>query len=60
MLAAQDVAQLCKDRGITALHIKLRATGGTRYIIILSYIPRCNVDVYILGQELQVLVLRAL
>ena len=30
MLAAQDVAQLCKDRGITALHIKLRATGGTR------------------------------
>ena len=60
MLAAQDVAQLCKDRGITALHIKLRATGGTRYMIILSYIPRCNGDVYILGQELQVLVLRAL
>ena len=30
MLAAQDVAQLCKERGITALHIKLRATGGTR------------------------------
>ena len=47
MLAAQDVAQLCKDRGITALHIKLRATGGTRYIIISSYIPRCNGDVYI-------------
>ena len=31
MLAAQDVAALCKERGITALHIKLRATGGTRY-----------------------------
>ena len=31
MLAAQDVAVLCKERGITALHIKLRATGGTRY-----------------------------
>ena len=28
MLAAQDVAQRCKDTGITALHIKLRATGG--------------------------------
>ncbi len=32
MLAAQDVAALCKERGITALHIKLRATGGTRYM----------------------------
>ena len=32
MLAAQDVAQLCKERGITALHIKLRATGGTRSV----------------------------
>lgn len=29
MLAAQDVAQRCKEVGITALHIKLRATGGT-------------------------------
>ncbi|KAJ3316991.1 ribosomal protein S14, S11 [Blyttiomyces sp. JEL0837] len=29
MLAAQDVAQKCKEVGITALHIKLRATGGT-------------------------------
>ena len=28
MLAAQDVAQRCKEIGITALHIKLRATGG--------------------------------
>ena len=28
MLAAQDVAQKCKEVGITALHIKLRATGG--------------------------------
>ena len=32
MLAAQDVAQRCKELGITALHIKLRATGGNRYI----------------------------
>merc|ERR1712130_528737 len=29
MLAAQDVAARCKEIGITALHIKLRATGGT-------------------------------
>jgi small subunit ribosomal protein S14e len=28
MLAAQDVAVKCKELGITALHIKLRATGG--------------------------------
>merc|ERR1712228_597020 len=30
MLAAQDVAERCKTLGITALHIKLRATGGNR------------------------------
>lgn len=30
MLAAQDVAGICKERGVTALHVKLRATGGTR------------------------------
>ncbi|KAF7369024.1 hypothetical protein MVEN_00229200 [Mycena venus] len=29
MLAAQDVAARCKEVGITALHIKIRATGGT-------------------------------
>ena len=29
MLAAQDVAARCKELGISALHIKLRATGGT-------------------------------
>eukprot|EP00300_Choanocystis_sp_HF-7_P023373 c23565_g1_i1.p1 GENE.c23565_g1_i1~~c23565_g1_i1.p1 ORF type:complete len:153 (-),score=8.80 c23565_g1_i1:26-484(-) len=28
MQAAQDVAQLCKDKGISALHIKLRGVGG--------------------------------
>lgn len=28
MLAAQDVAVKCKEVGITALHIQLRATGG--------------------------------
>lgn len=28
MLAAQDVAARCKELGITAVHIKLRATGG--------------------------------
>ena len=30
MLAAQDVAARCKDIGITALHVKLRATGGAK------------------------------
>jgi len=30
MLAAQDVAKRCFEIGITALHIKLRATGGNR------------------------------
>ena len=29
MLAAQDVAARCQQLGINALHIKLRATGGT-------------------------------
>jgi hypothetical protein len=29
MLAAQDVAARCKELGINALHIKIRATGGT-------------------------------
>lgn len=29
MLAAQDVAVRCKEVGINALHIKIRATGGT-------------------------------
>lgn len=30
MLAAQDVAERCKEMGITSLHIKLRGTGGNR------------------------------
>ena len=30
MLAAQDVASKCKQRGITALHVRIRATGGTK------------------------------
>jgi small subunit ribosomal protein S14e len=28
MLAAQDVAVKCKELGINALHVKIRATGG--------------------------------
>ena len=31
MLAAQDVAVRCKELGINALHIKIRATGGTYF-----------------------------
>merc|ERR1719199_749845 len=30
MLAAQDVTAACKDKGIHALHIKLRGTGGNK------------------------------
>lgn len=30
MLAAQDVAARCKELGINALHIKIRATGGKK------------------------------
>merc|ERR1712034_34724 len=30
MLAAQDAAARCKEVGVTAVHVKLRATGGTR------------------------------
>jgi small subunit ribosomal protein S14e len=30
MLAAQDCAERCKQLGITALHIKIRATGGPK------------------------------
>ncbi|KAJ1651071.1 40S Ribosomal protein S14.e, partial [Coemansia sp. RSA 25] len=30
MLAAQDVVVRCKELGITALHVKIRAMGGTR------------------------------
>ncbi|TXG49597.1 hypothetical protein EZV62_025472 [Acer yangbiense] len=30
MLAAQDVSSRCKELGITALHIKLRAIGGNK------------------------------
>merc|ERR1711982_21662 len=30
MLAAQDVAVRCQAIGVTSLHIKIRATGGTR------------------------------
>mmetsp|Transcript_31422 Transcript_31422/g.60591 ORF Transcript_31422/g.60591 Transcript_31422/m.60591 type:complete len:153 (+) Transcript_31422:108-566(+) len=30
MLAAQDVAVKCKELGVTAVHVKLRATGGNK------------------------------
>mmetsp|Transcript_28703 Transcript_28703/g.44982 ORF Transcript_28703/g.44982 Transcript_28703/m.44982 type:complete len:139 (-) Transcript_28703:1764-2180(-) len=30
MIAAQKVAEKCKELGIDAIHIKLRATGGNR------------------------------
>lgn len=30
MLAAQDVAARCKELGVTALHVKIRGTGGNK------------------------------
>merc|ERR1712013_445377 len=30
MLAAQQVAEICLKRGVTAVHVRLRATGGVR------------------------------
>ena len=42
MLAAQDVAARCKEIGITALHIKLRATGGNRLVCFLGYYKSLN------------------
>jgi len=42
MLAAQDVATRCKELGITALHIKIRATGGTLHSLRFSlYVCSC-------------------
>ncbi|MCL4147969.1 UNVERIFIED_CONTAM: hypothetical protein GTU68_030071, partial [Idotea baltica] len=32
MLAAQDVAERCKVLGITAIHVRIRATGGNRCV----------------------------
>lgn len=48
MLAAQDVAQRCKELGITALHIKLRATGGNRWDLYWQGLTR-NVMVWVWG-----------
>ncbi len=47
MLAAQDVAIRCKELGINALHIKIRATGGisphnSKYRICLLTLPLGN------------------
>lgn len=50
MLAAQDVAEKCKLVGITALHIKLRATGGTRYFICLTVL--CKISLHFCVQIL--------
>ena len=42
-LAAQDVAVRCKEVGITALHIKIRATGGEHTLNNHSNAPEfCN------------------
>jgi small subunit ribosomal protein S14e len=40
MLAAQDVAARCKELGITALHVKIRATGGECFCRVLGFETR--------------------
>lgn len=40
MLAAQDVATRCKELGINALHIKIRATGGSTIFITTAHYRR--------------------
>ena len=40
MLAAQDVATRCKELGITALHIKIRATGGMCFVIWIFFLTK--------------------
>jgi small subunit ribosomal protein S14e len=48
MLAAQDVAARCKELGINALHIKIRATGGEDHMN--SSIGKDeNADIFLLG-----------
>ena len=36
MLAAQDAASRCKELGITALHVRIRATGGNEFVFELT------------------------
>ena len=47
MLAAQDVAARCKELGINALHIKIRATGGKSARFSYRYI--LNADISFIG-----------
>ena len=45
MLAAQDVAARCKELGITALHIKMRAKGGNKTKSRVRRSTRCALSV---------------
>ena len=49
MLAAQDVAARCKELGINALHIKIRATGGTDTHVLHSSSDKYDADHLHLG-----------
>ncbi len=60
MLAAQDVAARCKELGINALHIKIRATGGRQYSVKLLVRTYTNNYKQATAQRLQVLVLNPL
>lgn len=42
MLAAQDVAARCKELGINALHIRIRATGGKNLTVAYTLFDICG------------------
>lgn len=42
MLAAQDVAARCKELGINALHIRIRATGGKNFTVAYTWFDICG------------------
>ena len=44
MLAAQDVAVRCKELGINALHIRIRATGGKNLTVAHEFERHCTVS----------------
>ena len=59
MLAAQDVAARCKELGINALHIKIRATGGKRSKLAMLEGQRLTRTPQAMAPRLQVLELKA-
>ncbi len=59
MLAAQDVAVRCKELGINALHIKIRATGGIGVCLQLWYMADLILQAMVPKPQVQELSLRS-